>query len=110
MACFEAGALATGAAPSSYEKLSPDYSHMESRPGAAGGLYRAQRRVARPNFDARRRRDAPPRPTFSTDMANVSLAVPTIHPLVGIEPHGCGQPPARVRRRLHHPVGRRRRA
>jgi metal-dependent amidase/aminoacylase/carboxypeptidase family protein len=29
-----------------------------------------------------------PRPTFSTDMANVSLAVPTIHPLVGIEAAG----------------------
>jgi metal-dependent amidase/aminoacylase/carboxypeptidase family protein len=30
-----------------------------------------------------------PLPTFSTDMANVSLAVPTIHPLVGIETHGA---------------------
>jgi metal-dependent amidase/aminoacylase/carboxypeptidase family protein len=29
-----------------------------------------------------------PRPTFSTDMANVSLAVPTIHPLVRIEAGG----------------------
>ena len=32
--------------------------------------------------------DRAPRPTFSTDMANVSLAVPTIHPLVGIESAG----------------------
>ena len=30
-----------------------------------------------------------PLPTFSTDMANVSLAVPTIHPLMGIETHGA---------------------
>jgi metal-dependent amidase/aminoacylase/carboxypeptidase family protein len=30
-----------------------------------------------------------PLPTFSTDMANVSLAVPTIHPLVGIETGGA---------------------
>ena len=30
-----------------------------------------------------------PLPTFSTDMANVSLAVPTIHPLIGIETHGA---------------------
>ena len=30
-----------------------------------------------------------PRPTFSTDMANVSLAVPTIHPLLGIDSHGA---------------------
>ena len=28
-------------------------------------------------------------PTFSTDMANVSLAVPTIHPLMGIETYGA---------------------
>jgi hypothetical protein len=28
-------------------------------------------------------------PTFSTDMANVSLAVPTIHPLIGIEAGGA---------------------
>ena len=30
-----------------------------------------------------------PLPTFSTDMANVSLAVPTIHPLIGIETGGA---------------------
>ena len=30
-----------------------------------------------------------PAPTFSTDMANVSLAVPTIHPLIGVETHGA---------------------
>jgi metal-dependent amidase/aminoacylase/carboxypeptidase family protein len=30
-----------------------------------------------------------PLPTFSTDMANISLAVPTIHPLVGIATHGA---------------------
>jgi hypothetical protein len=29
------------------------------------------------------------RPSFSTDMANVSLAVPTIHPLVGLDAHGA---------------------
>ena len=30
-----------------------------------------------------------PLPTFSTDMANVSLAIPTIHPLVRIETNGA---------------------
>ena len=30
-----------------------------------------------------------PQPTLSTDMANVSLAVPTIHPLIGIEANGA---------------------
>jgi hypothetical protein len=33
--------------------------------------------------------DGSPLPTFSTDMANVSLAVPTIHPLIGIETGGA---------------------
>ena len=33
--------------------------------------------------------DGTPLPTFSTDMANVSLVVPTIHPLIGIETHGA---------------------
>ena len=46
-----------------------------------------------------------PPPTLSTDMANVSLAVPTIHPLMGIEAGGRGQPPARVRRGLRQRVG-----
>ncbi len=50
-----------------------------------------------------------PPPTLSTDMANVSLAVPIIHPLMAIEAGGAvnHQP---VRRRLRHPLGRRRRA
>jgi amidohydrolase len=84
MACFEAGALATGATVSRTE-LAPVYSHMESDPGLLD-LYR-------PNAEALGRTFAlddaeAPRPTFSTDIANVSLAVPTIHPLVRIEAGG----------------------
>jgi len=30
-----------------------------------------------------------PRPTISTDMANVSLVVPSIHPLIAIPTHGA---------------------
>jgi hypothetical protein len=30
-----------------------------------------------------------PIPTFSTDMANVSKALPTIHPLVGLDTNGA---------------------
>ena len=57
-ACFEAGALAIGSTVR-YEKLSPDYSHMEADPGAGGGLP-AQRRVAGPELRRRRcRRPAP---------------------------------------------------
>ena len=85
MACFEAGALATGATVSRTD-LAPVYSHMESDPGLLA-LYRV-------NAEALGRRfglddEGAPRPTFSTDMANVSLAVPTIHPLVAIDSNGA---------------------
>jgi amidohydrolase len=84
-ACFEAGALATGCTVA-YEKLSPDYSHMEADPGLVAA-YRINAESLGRNFDAD---DADtPLPTFSTDMANVSLAVPTIHPLIGIEAGGA---------------------
>jgi amidohydrolase len=84
-ACFEAGALATGATVA-FEQISPDYSHLESDAPLLAA-YRA-------NAEALGRRftlddDGAPLPTFSTDMANVSLAVPTIHPLVGVEAHGA---------------------
>ncbi len=84
-ACFEAGALATGCSLE-YEELAPEYSHMEADP-ALLGAYRANAEALGRRFDAD---DAgTPLPTFSTDMANVSLAVPTIHPLIGIETHGA---------------------
>ncbi len=84
-ACFEAGALATGCSLE-YEELAPEYSHMEADP-ALLRAYRANAEALGRRFDAD---DAgTPLPTFSTDMANVSLAVPTIHPLIGIETHGA---------------------
>jgi amidohydrolase len=84
-ACFEAGALATGCTVG-YEKLSPDYSHMEADPGLVAA-YRVNAESLGRNFAAD---DADaPLPTFSTDMANVSLVVPTIHPLMGIETGGA---------------------
>jgi amidohydrolase len=84
-ACFEAGALATGCTLE-YEELSPVYSHMEADP--------ALLRAYRTNAEALGRRFeaddlGTPEPTFSTDMANVSLAVPTIHPLISIETNGA---------------------
>jgi amidohydrolase len=83
-ACFEAGAVATGASVE-FDELSPVYSHMESDPGLLAA-YRA-------NAEALGRRfslddEGVPPPTLSTDMANVSLAVPTIHPLIAIDGHG----------------------
>ncbi len=84
-ACFEAGALATGCTLE-YEELSPVYSHMEAD-GALLDAYRANAEALGRRFDAD---DAGvPPPTFSTDMANVSLAVPTIHPLIAIETGGA---------------------
>ncbi len=84
-ACFEAGALATGCSVR-YEELSPVYSHMEADAGLLAA-YRINAESLGRTFEADDE-DAP-LPTFSTDMANVSLAVPTIHPLIGIETNGA---------------------
>jgi amidohydrolase len=84
-ACFEAGALATGSRVA-YESLAPVYSHMESD-GELTGRYRSNAEQLGRSFDLDD--DGTPRPTISTDMANVSLAVPTIHPLVGIDSAGA---------------------
>jgi amidohydrolase len=83
--CFDAGARATGATVS-FDELSPAYSHMESDAPLLGA-YRA-------NAEALGRRftlddEGVPLPTLSTDMANVSLALPSIHPLIRIEAGGA---------------------
>ncbi|HLI72504.1 MAG TPA: M20 family metallopeptidase [Acidimicrobiales bacterium] len=83
--CFEAGALATGAALD-IRTLSPTYSQFE----AYQPLLTAWRR----NAEALGRRydedDAgKAAPTISTDMANVSLAVPSIHPMIGLDSRGA---------------------
>jgi metal-dependent amidase/aminoacylase/carboxypeptidase family protein len=58
---------------------------MEADP-ALLGAYRANAERLGRRFEAD---DAGiPPPTLSTDMANVSLVVPTIHPLMGIESNG----------------------
>jgi amidohydrolase len=84
-ACFEAGSLATGCTLE-YDELSPVYSHMEADPVLLAA-YRVNAEALGRHFDADN--DGAPLPTFSTDMANVSLAVPTIHPLIGIETNGA---------------------
>jgi amidohydrolase len=83
-ACFEAGAQATGATVR-FDSLAPDYSHMESDLGLLE-LYRTNAEQLGRTFE--RDDDGSAQPTFSTDMANVSLAVPTIHPLLGIDAQG----------------------
>ncbi len=84
-ACFEAGALATGCSLK-MEEIAPVYTHMEQDHDLVG-LYRthAEERGRRFELD-----DAgAPLPTYSTDMANISLAIPSIHPLVGIDSNGA---------------------
>lgn len=82
MACFEAGALATGCELDRVD-LAPAYSHMESDHGLLDRYRQNAEALGRQFGDESRRR-----PTLSTDMANVSLAVPTIHPLVAIDAGG----------------------
>jgi amidohydrolase len=84
-ACFEAGARATGCTLE-YEELSPVYSHMETDPDLELA-YRGNAEALGRRFEAD---DAgEPEPTLSTDMANVSLAVPSIHPLIGLDAQGA---------------------
>jgi amidohydrolase len=83
-ACFRAGALATGAGVS-FESLSPDYSHMVSDTGLLEQYRSNAERLGR---SFRLDDEGVAQPTISTDMANVSLAVPTIHPLLGLDAMG----------------------
>ena len=79
--CFHAGALATGATLEMGE-VAPDYAQMEHDHDLAE-VYRANAAAAgRPApHDAAM--------TFSTDMGNVSLALPSIHPCIGIDSAGA---------------------
>ena len=76
-ACFEAGALATGA-ELSLTRPNPPYSHLEHHEGLSRRYRRNAERLGRSFYDGK----VPP---VSTDMGNVSLRVPTIHPFIGIE-------------------------
>jgi metal-dependent amidase/aminoacylase/carboxypeptidase family protein len=82
-ACFAAGATATGATLV-LEENGPPYSHMISDPGMLAAYRRHAESLGR-SFAAD---DTEPLPTISTDMANVSLRIPSIHPLIGIDANG----------------------
>lgn len=80
--CFQAGALATGARMEQEEE-SPPYS--EFRPDLElGELYRRNAESLGRVFPP-----LPPKKGGSTDMANVSLRMPTIHPMIQIEAGGA---------------------
>ncbi|MGC8517549.1 MAG: M20 family metallopeptidase [Steroidobacteraceae bacterium] len=78
--CFEAGALATGARVEILGGEKP-YAQMRHDPRLAELYRRNAEQIGRsfPNPEVWENR-----PTASTDMGNVSLAVPSIHPMIGI--------------------------
>jgi len=83
--CFEAGATATGCSWSTRD-ICPTYSHMEPDPTLVACWRRNAELLGR-RYVADD--SGKPVPTFSTDMANISLVIPTIHPLIGIETYGA---------------------
>ncbi|MDQ6648589.1 MAG: M20 family metallopeptidase [Actinomycetota bacterium] len=85
-ACFEAGALATGASLT-VSNDSPPYSEFAHNPLLLE-LYRANAEALGRVFPVPTARDE--RMAGSTDMANVSLAVPTIQPMMSIESGTAG--------------------
>jgi amidohydrolase len=84
-ACFEAGALATGATLA-FEELGHPFSHLESDADILAHYRHAAEELGR---DFHLDDEEAARPTISTDMGNVSLVVPSIHPLLMIPTHGA---------------------
>jgi amidohydrolase len=81
-ACFEAAATATGCRLE-IEPMGHTYTEMVNNPVMVD-LYAANSEaLGRPML---RGADLPPSQTGSTDMGNVSLVLPTIHPMLGIDP------------------------
>jgi amidohydrolase len=79
--CFEAGALATGA---KVAITGGDKPYAEMRHDARlAALYRANAEKLGRTFSNLGEWET--RPTGSTDMGNVSLAIPSIHPMIGID-------------------------
>ena len=84
-ACFEAGALAS-ACEVSIEELGPRYTHME-QDAVLLALYAKHAKAQGRNFAREESGEA--LPTYSTDMANISLALPAIHPLIDVVSNGA---------------------
>ena len=84
-ACFEAGALATGTTLR-IEELGHPFTHLTSDVDILDHYRRAAEALGRSfHLDD----DGVPKPTISTDMGNVSLVVPSIHPLLMIPTNGA---------------------
>jgi amidohydrolase len=84
-ACFEAGALATGASLQ-IEEIGSAFSQMETDYGILAHYRSAAERLGR-TFELDD--EGVERPMISTDMANVSLVVPSIHPMIAIPTNGA---------------------
>jgi amidohydrolase len=82
-ACFEAGALATGCTHE-VSQVFPVYTDLVSDPWLAAAYRVAITGLGRTPLSPEDERG---RPTGSTDMANVSRALPAIHPTIAID---CG--------------------
>lgn len=80
-ACFEAAALATGCT-FGVTPRGHTYTHMVNDPLLVELFAANSERLGRPMG---RWRDRDPGASGSTDMANVSLEVPSIHPMLGID-------------------------
>ena len=83
-ACFEAGALATGC-DLEVERLSQPYSELVSDATLLTAYVREAAAIGRITPPSDRSKEL----SASTDMGNVSLRVPTIHPMLGIETDGA---------------------
>jgi amidohydrolase len=80
--CFEAGALATGCTMD-IEQQSPQYSEM-TPDHELGALYQINAQARGRVFPSEVSDELDLRTAGSTDMANVSMAIPTIHPMLGL--------------------------
>jgi metal-dependent amidase/aminoacylase/carboxypeptidase family protein len=78
--CLHAGALATGATLA-LEDVCPTYSHMEHDADLVD-IYRANAADIGRAYEGGEM-------TYSTDMGNVSLAMPAIHPCIAIDSAGA---------------------
>lgn len=87
--CFEAGALATGTRVE-FPEPPPAYSEFDHDPDLVAAYVRNARALGRvfPDLGA-----AGDRMVGSTDMANVSLHIPTIHPMIAIETDAVNHQP-----------------
>jgi amidohydrolase len=80
-ACFDAGALATGATVTYVDSVAA-YAEMHHDPHIAAVYKRNAEAAGRTFIDLG---NAAARSAASTDMGNVSLKIPSIHPSIGIE-------------------------